>query len=79
MGSQTEPLYPGLDAPILWMQPLLPLVYKRINFVSGSQGSDQPCVAKLTSLVRARDLLDATVFIGPSFCSVTDGYHFLSN
>ena len=33
---------PGLGTPVLYMLPLLPLVDKRKDFVSGSQGSDLP-------------------------------------
>ena len=34
----------------------------------------------LRNIVRTRNAtVDATVSIGPSFCSVTDGHHFLSN
>ena len=39
-GPKRNRYIPGLGAPVLYMLPLLPLAVKRIDFVSGSQGSD---------------------------------------
>ena len=41
-GPKQKHCIPGLGAPVLRMLPLLPLVDKRVDFVSGSQGSDKP-------------------------------------
>ena len=38
--TQQNHYIPGLGAPVLYMLPLLPLVDKRKDLVSGSQGSD---------------------------------------
>ena len=35
--------------------------------------------SQLQSNLQGNHLLDATVSIGPSLCSVTEGHHFLSN